>query len=43
MNKLVLSAAGLSAIVVTLGLIQVQAQSDLPKTINPDCWATSFN
>lgn len=33
----------LGAAVGTLGLIQAQAQIESPKSIDPDCWAQSFN
>ncbi len=43
MKKLVFTTMCLGAIVGTLGLIQAQAQSEPPKTIDADCWVNSFN
>jgi len=42
-KKIMLATMCLGAIAATFGLIQVQAQSDLPKTIDQSCWAQSFS
>jgi len=42
-RKLILSTMSLGAVVGTLGLIQAQAQNETSLSINPDCWAPSFN
>jgi len=43
MKKLVFTTICLGTVAAALGLIQAQAQNDTPKTIDSNCWATSFN
>lgn len=42
-RKLILTTVCLSAVIGTMGLIQAQAQSMMPSTIDSNCWAPSFS
>jgi len=43
MKKLTLASICVSTIAIALGLVQVQAQSEQPKVIDPACWVQSFS